>query len=57
MPDRQLLVGENVPERVKVLMDVREHFYSDADIQIDTDGNSVEDVAMKILYSLNRLSA
>lgn len=33
------------------------HFYADADIQIDTDGKSVEDTAMKILRSLDRFLA
>jgi shikimate kinase len=55
--NRPLLLGENVPERVKALMDAREHFYADADIQIDTDGKSVEDVAMEIQSSLDRLPA
>jgi shikimate kinase len=54
--NRPLLAGEKVPERVKALMAEREHFYADADIQIDTDGKSVEDVAMEILCSLSRLS-
>lgn len=55
--NRPLLAGERAPERVKALMNEREQFYADADIQIDTDGKSVEDVAMEILSCLNRLSA
>lgn len=55
--DRPLLVGGTAAERVKALMDAREDFYADADIQIDTDGKSVEDVAMEILYCLNGHSA
>lgn len=55
--NQPLLAGEKAPERVKALMAEREHFYADADIQIDTDGKSVEDVAMEILSSLNRLFA
>lgn len=47
--DRPLLAGADAPERVKALMDGREHFYADADIQIDTGGKSVEDVAAEIL--------
>ncbi len=54
--NRPLLAGKKVPERVKALMAEREHFYADADIQIDTDGKSVEDIAMEILCSLSRLS-
>ncbi|MBI5483324.1 MAG: shikimate kinase [Deltaproteobacteria bacterium] len=55
--NRPLLAGDRAPERVKALMDEREQFYADADIQIDTDGKSVEDVAMEILGCLHRLSA
>lgn len=55
--NRPLLAGEKAPELVKALMEAREDFYADADIQIDTGGKSVEDVAMEILCSLNRLSA
>jgi shikimate kinase len=55
--NRPLLAGEKAPESVKALMEAREYFYSDADIQIDTGGKSVEDVAMEILRCLNRLSA
>lgn len=50
--DRPLLAGADAPERVKTLMAAREHFYADADIQIDTDGKSVEDVALEIKLGL-----
>ena len=55
--DRPLLAGEKAPERVRALMEGREQFYADADIRIDTDGNSVEDVAAVILCRLKGLSA
>jgi shikimate kinase len=55
--NRPLLAGGSAPERIKALMEAREDFYADADIQIDTDGKSVEDVAMEIINSLNGLSA
>ncbi|MBW4056323.1 MAG: shikimate kinase [Proteobacteria bacterium] len=50
--DRPLLAGENTLERATKLMNEREQFYSDADIRIDTDGKSVEDVATEILCRL-----
>lgn len=50
--DRPLLAGEDAASRAKALMDEREQFYADADIRIDTDGKSVEDVAMEILCRL-----
>jgi len=52
--DRPLLAGADAPEKVKALMDGREHFYADADIQIDTDDKSVEDVAAEILGSFSK---
>ena len=55
--DRPLLAGEKAPERVRALMEGREQFYADADIRIDTDGKSVEDVAALILCRLKGLSA
>lgn len=55
--DRPLLAGEKVPERVSALMEGREQFYADADIRIDTDRKSVEDVAALILCRLKGLSA
>lgn len=36
-------------KRADSLVDEREQFYPDADIRIDTDGKSVEDVAAEIL--------
>jgi shikimate kinase len=47
--DRPLLAGNNPADSLKALMDVREQFYADADIRIDTDGKSVEDVSAEIL--------
>lgn len=55
--DRPLLAGERAPERVRELMEGREQFYADADIRIDTDGKSMEDVALEILRCLKGLSA
>lgn len=55
--DRPLLAGEKAPERVRALMEGREQYYADADIRIDTDGKSVEDVAAVILSHLKGLSA
>jgi shikimate kinase len=50
--DRPLLAGYDADKRAKALMDEREQFYADADIRIDTDGKSVEDVAAEILCRL-----
>lgn len=50
--DRPLLAGEKAAERAAALMEGREQFYADADIRIDTDGKSVEDVAAVILSHL-----
>jgi shikimate kinase len=50
--DRPLLAGEDAAKRAITLMDEREQFYADADIRIDTDGKSVEDVATEILCRL-----
>ena len=47
--DRPLFAGSNAVNSVKLLMDGREQFYAAADIRIDTDGKSVEDVAAEIL--------
>ena len=47
--DRPLFAGSDSANRVKSLMDDRKHFYEDADIRIDTDEKSVEDVAAEIL--------
>jgi shikimate kinase len=49
---RPLLAGEDAEKRAQSLLDEREQFYADADIRIDTDGKSVEDVAAEILCSL-----
>jgi shikimate kinase len=54
--NRPLLAAESSPVIVKALMEARQHFYADADIQIDTGGKSVEDASMEILRSLDRLS-
>jgi len=55
--DRPLFAGSNAPNSVKLLMDAREQFYADADIRIDTDGKSVEDVAAEILRFVGELHA
>jgi shikimate kinase len=53
--DRPLLTGEDAAKRAKILMNEREQFYADADIRIDTDGKSVEDVSAEILCRLKGL--
>lgn len=55
--DRLLFAGSNAANSVKLLMDGREQFYADADIRIDTDGKSVEDVAAEILRFVEELHA
>lgn len=55
--ERPLLAGDDAEARMKNLMDQREQFYNDADIRIDTDGKSVEDVAAEILNYCKELSA
>ena len=54
--DRPLLAGEDAAKRATALMNEREQFYADADIRIDTDGKSVEDVAAEILCRLKGFS-
>ena len=49
---RPLLAGEDASERAVALMAEREQFYADADIRIDTDEKSVEDVSLEILSRL-----
>jgi len=53
---RPLYAGNDPAKRAKALMEQREQFYNDADIRIDTDGKSVEDVAAEILEYLTRFS-
>ena len=55
--DRPLFAGSDAPNSVKLLMDAREQFYADADIRIDTDEKSVEDVAAEILRFVEALHA
>jgi len=55
--DRPLFAGSDAANSVKLLMDSREQFYADADIRIDTDGKSVEDVAAEILRFVGELHA
>jgi shikimate kinase len=55
--DRPLFDGRDAPNRVKSLMDNRKQFYADADIRIDTDGKSVEDVSAEILRFVKELRA
>ncbi len=54
--DRPLMAGDNAAQRATTLMNEREQFYADADIRIDTDGKSVEDVAAEILCRLKGFS-
>lgn len=53
--NRPLLAVADAEKRLKTLMDEREQFYAAADIRIDTDGKSVEDVAAEILSRLRGL--
>jgi|PlaIllAssembly_1097288.scaffolds.fasta_scaffold71059_2 shikimate kinase len=53
--DRPLLSGDDAANRAKLLMDERKQFYEDADIRIDTDGKSVEDVAAEIIGFVEEL--
>ncbi|HEY4744118.1 MAG TPA: shikimate kinase [Desulfuromonadaceae bacterium] len=53
--DRPLYGGQDAAERVGALMAEREQFYGVADIRIDTDDKSVEDVAAEILRFLKGL--
>ncbi len=55
--DRPLFAGSDAANSVKLLMDDRKQFYADADIRIDTDGKSVEDVAAEILRFVEELRA
>ena len=55
--DRPLLNGNDAANSAITLMKQREQFYADADIRIDTDGKSVEDVAAEILCRLRGFSA
>ena len=55
--NRPLYSGDDPAKRAKALMEQREQFYNDADIRIDTDGKSVEDVAAEILEYLRGLAA
>ena len=56
MLDRPPYAGDDPAKRAKALMEQREQFYNDADIRIDTDGKSVEDVAAENLEYLRRLA-
>ena len=55
--DRPLYAANITEDRLSRLMDERKLFYADADIRIDTDNKSVEDVASIIVNSLKELSA
>jgi shikimate kinase len=55
--DRPLFNGSDAANSVKSLMDERKQFYADADIRIDTDGKSVEDVSAEILSCVKGLRA
>jgi shikimate kinase len=53
--DRPLFSDQNPEEGARRLMMQREPFYAEADIRIDTDGKSVEDVAAEIMSVLTEL--
>ena len=55
--DRPLYAGQDAVNRVQKLMEERKQFYADADIRIDTDNKSVEDVVSEILKVLRELQA
>lgn len=55
--DRPLYSGEDAANRVLKLMEERKQFYADANIRIDTDNKSVEDVVAEILKVLRELQA
>ncbi len=55
--DRPLYSGQDAVNRVQKLMEERKQFYADADIRIDTDNKSVEDVVSEILKVLRELQA
>jgi shikimate kinase len=55
--DRPLFAGQGNPEGVRKLLEERERFYAEADIRIDTNGKSVEDVAVEILCFMKGLTA
>jgi shikimate kinase len=57
MPESPLRAAGDAANRVKSLMDNRKQFYTDADIRIDTDEKSVEDVAAEILSCVKGLRA
>ena len=53
--DRPLYSGDDAANRVRALLEAREQFYADADIRIDTDNKSVEDVSADIMRILKEL--
>lgn len=53
--DRPLFAGKDAAEAVGTLMAERAQFYAVADIRIDTNGKSVEDVTAEILRFLKGL--
>jgi len=55
--DRPLYTGQDAVNRVQKLMEERKQFYADADIRIDTDNKSVEDVVLEILKVLRELQS
>jgi len=50
--DRPLLVGSDAESKADSLLQEREIWYADADIRIDTNGKTVEDVVAEILNFL-----
>lgn len=53
--DRPLFGGVDAEQKARALMEQREQFYAAADIRIDTDGKSVEDVSAEIIRFLKGL--
>lgn len=53
--DRPLYSGDDASSRARALLEAREQFYADADIRIDTDNKSVEDVSADIMRILKEL--
>lgn len=50
--DRPLLAGADASVKAELLLREREAWYADADIRIDTNGKTVEDVVVEILNFL-----
>lgn len=53
--ERPLLAGDASVERIRGMLSGREEFYADADLRIDTDGKTVEQVAEEVQNALKGL--